>query len=281
MLERNTCFDFFPYTIGNAFENMAWDETLFRSVQNKKRKATFRLYGWKKDSISLGYFQSTQNLDIKRLKTKNISVVRRMTGGRAVYHEKELTYSLSVQLDEKTVSKKKFFFEEVSSLILAGLESLGLTCSLSGLGQDPSEPISKNKSNCFARTSFCEIVDQKGKKRVGMALLVQDSSLLAQGSIPLSEGYQKIEEFFYEPSSLSPTTSSSLLPSSLDKHSSLKKEDSISLNSKRFIESFVEAFVEGLSKKITLKESSLTQKEKECWKKQKEKYQDPKWTFQR
>ena len=272
MLEATGYFDFFPYVLGDAFENMAWDEVLFRSVQKKKRNATFRLYGWRQDSISLGYFQGTQNLDRKQLKTKNIALVRRMTGGRAVYHEKELTYSLSLQLGKRTLSKKKLF-EEMSSLILAGLESLGWTCSLSGLGQKSFEPLSKSKSNCFSRTSFCEIVDQKGKKRVGMALLIQDSSLLAQGSIPLNEGYQKIEQFFKEDF----MSSRSLLKENSEEDS--KKEDS--LNNSVDMQQFIESFLAGLRKKIILKDTSLTQTEKTHLKQQKEKYQDPKWTFQR
>ena len=83
-----------PYEVRTGVENMQIDNDLLEwSIDNKFQDVIFRLYGWSPACISLGRNQKDDFLDYKFLKNSGIDVVRRLTGGRALLHDKELTYS--------------------------------------------------------------------------------------------------------------------------------------------------------------------------------------------
>lgn len=84
------------YTQNNAAMNMAIDESICESVLEGERP-TIRFYGWSPSAISIGYFQSLEKeVDLEKCAQMNVDVVRRRTGGGAVYHdtEGEITYSI-------------------------------------------------------------------------------------------------------------------------------------------------------------------------------------------
>lgn len=181
-------FDILPYHTNNAYYNMALDEVLFQSVINGKRKAAIRLYSWEKPSISIGYFQSHQSIDLQKCQKKSISIVRRMTGGRAVYHHNELTYCIVSQLTPKEAGQKKKVFSDLSEIILKGIETLGLQGKLNSDTQgDVKNP------NCFQTKSICEIIDENRNKLVGSAMLIRDQAVIQQGSIPLDKSFEWIK----------------------------------------------------------------------------------------
>ncbi len=75
----------------DAFSNMAVDEAIMLSG-----RPTLRLYQWKPAAVSIGYFQSMeQEVDLAQCRLHNVDFIRRITGGGAVFHEHELTYSLA------------------------------------------------------------------------------------------------------------------------------------------------------------------------------------------
>ncbi|MDX9827928.1 MAG: lipoate--protein ligase family protein, partial [Spirochaetia bacterium] len=83
--------------IDKAYFNMGLDEAILESVSRNEALPTLRLYGWQPKAISLGYFQGArQELDLDACKRSGVDVVRRITGGGAVLHDKELTYSLVI-----------------------------------------------------------------------------------------------------------------------------------------------------------------------------------------
>ena len=82
--------------------NMALDEVLMHSA--KHDMPILRLYGWQPPTVSIGYFQSIdEELDVKRCEQTGIDVVRRITGGGAVLHESELTYSFITKTYPKNI----------------------------------------------------------------------------------------------------------------------------------------------------------------------------------
>ena len=92
-----------PFNRFNAFENMAIDEAIFKESQKGHMPPTLRFYSWERDTVSIGYFQNAKrevNLDYCR--ENAIDVVRRPTGGKAVLHESDLTYSLVQTKKTKT-----------------------------------------------------------------------------------------------------------------------------------------------------------------------------------
>ena len=98
---------------GDAFWNMGLDEAILTSHIEGKVPATLRVYTWKPSAVSIGYFQSLEEeVDLEACKVLGVDVVRRITGGGAVYHESggELTYSLVVSEEEL---KAKRHFEDI------------------------------------------------------------------------------------------------------------------------------------------------------------------------
>jgi len=85
----------------DAFFNMALDEALLLSCQKRASPPVLRLYLWKPPAVSMGYFQSAEKtVNLKKCKDRGIDVVRRITGGRGVLHEDEITYSVCASLDD-------------------------------------------------------------------------------------------------------------------------------------------------------------------------------------
>ncbi len=81
----------------DAFFNMGLDEAILESVAARSSPPTLRFYGWTPAAISLGYFQGiSEEVDIQACRDSNIDIVRRITGGGAVFHDAELTYSIVI-----------------------------------------------------------------------------------------------------------------------------------------------------------------------------------------
>src|SRR3990172_6727318 len=83
--------------------NMAADEAILESVGRRVSLPALRLYAWEPACLSLGYAQPLADVDVPGLQTNGWDVVRRLTGGRAVLHTDEITYSVIAPLDEPRV----------------------------------------------------------------------------------------------------------------------------------------------------------------------------------
>ncbi len=84
-----------PYAEYGAFMNMAIDEAVGESVAAGECLPTIRFYGWSPRAVSIGYFQSMEReVDVRRCAESGVDVVRRRTGGGAVFHDSEITYSI-------------------------------------------------------------------------------------------------------------------------------------------------------------------------------------------
>jgi len=117
----------------SAAWNMGLDESILHHVSEGESPATLRLYGWKPAAVSIGYFQSlAEEVDVEACHRKGVDVVRRITGGGAVYHDKEITYSLIAAEDElpKDVLES---YQLICSGLIKGLEMLGVTASFAPL----------------------------------------------------------------------------------------------------------------------------------------------------
>jgi len=95
-------FRMIPFQYFNAFTNMALDEAIMAGVRNGISQPTIRFYGWEPSAVSIGVFQGVNNeVNLETTKKVGVDVVRRLTGGGAVYHDKfgEVTYSLIAPLN--------------------------------------------------------------------------------------------------------------------------------------------------------------------------------------
>lgn len=84
---------FIPYAVFDAADNMAIDEAILDAHLEGKSPPTLRLYGWKPPAVSIGYGQKLSSTVEERIRSHGFDIVRRPTGGRAVLHAHELTYS--------------------------------------------------------------------------------------------------------------------------------------------------------------------------------------------
>lgn len=165
----------------DGYMNMAIDEALLISVKEKRRGPTLRFYGWDPPAISLGYFQSAlEEVECDQLERLGVHMVRRLTGGRLVLHQYELTYTLILPESLEWIPKGVVpSYALLSRGILQGLESLGLT-----VVQKEGRVEKGLSTACFNTPSWYEI--QVGVKKIaGSAQVRKGGVLLQHGSIPL------------------------------------------------------------------------------------------------
>lgn len=165
----------------NAFMNMAVDEAILKMVEAAKSTPTVRFYAWDPPAVSVGYFQdSLKDVDIPACREMGMDIVKRLTGGRAVLHDRELTYSvICPESDPHFPDNILGTYKVISSCLVKGLNFLGLDASLT--------PSAKRRgrdapSACFSSPSHYEITIS-GKKLIGSAQKRGDGAFLQHGSI--------------------------------------------------------------------------------------------------
>jgi len=186
----------------DAFFNMALDEAVLQSCQSGQTIPTLRLYLWKPPGVSIGYFQSLEKtVDLNKCRENNIDVVRRITGGRAVLHENEVTYSVCASVKEfpelgENISET---YQKISFALLESLKTL----KVFGEWVKPSrERIQVTENSdlskpCFISNSRYEIT-AGGKKLIGSAQRRFQNSFIQHGSIPLGKGKANLPDLLSE-----------------------------------------------------------------------------------
>jgi lipoate-protein ligase A len=159
--------------------NMAVDQALLDSVDTARSGPVLRFYGWKPACLSLGYFQPDDLVDWTACSDKGIDVVRRPTGGRAILHDRELTYSVTLPLSLLAPATSVLeSYLRISRALLAGLRRIGVPATLA-----PETRLSRpHGPACFDQPSSYEILVY-GRKLVGSAQVRRRSGLLQHGSI--------------------------------------------------------------------------------------------------
>ncbi|PKK84727.1 MAG: hypothetical protein CVT49_00815 [candidate division Zixibacteria bacterium HGW-Zixibacteria-1] len=176
---------------GDPYGNMALDEWAFRQVSDGRGRipAILRLYTWNKGAITFGYNQKLERAVDFSLLDKETPVIRRITGGRAIYHDPtELTFSLA--LDTNILSKQLRSLSATNSLISDALVELFLRLGRSAnwLGHSDSEFAGGSKGrlkSCFSSVSKFEVIDGRNKIAGGAQRHIGDF-LIHQGSIKIN-----------------------------------------------------------------------------------------------
>ena len=163
--------DFIDTGFNNAYINMAIDEVLLSS-----KVPVLRFYQWEPGAVSIGRYQNLNEIDMEYCTENSIDVVRRITGGKAVLHEKELTYSFIIHKKMMPGSVVESY-KIISSAIIQGLRILGLNPKM-------NNSKIKNRDNpvCFQEPSLNELTINR-KKFVGSAQVRINGKLLQHGSI--------------------------------------------------------------------------------------------------
>lgn len=157
-------------------KNMAFDEALLKTAP--PGSVTLRTYSWNPPCLSLGCFQKHSEVNLEKTKELGFDVVRRPTGGRAVLHDKELTYSVVAKPPDPILEQKVLdSYYYLCQGIVMGLNYLGVDASLK-----KSEDKELSTPSCFAAPTFNDI-EAGGKKLVGSAQMRSSDGMLQHGSI--------------------------------------------------------------------------------------------------
>jgi lipoate-protein ligase A len=168
--------------------NMAVDEAILTAHSEGKVPPTVRFYGWNPATLSIGYFQkAVEEIDFAHLEREGLGFVRRPTGGRAVLHDKELTYSIIVSESYPGIPRGVTeAYRVLSEGLLLGFRKLGLDARMVQLEseEDKSKYASMGSAACFDSPSWYELVVE-GRKIAGSAQTRQKQVVLQHGSILL------------------------------------------------------------------------------------------------
>ena len=162
--------------------NMALDEAILEHIHRGEALPTLRLYAWTPACLSLGHAQPFADADMARLRAHGWDVVRRLTGGRAILHTDELTYSVAAPADEPRVAGTVLeSYNRLAGALLRAVQDLGLPVKMkehAGAGGPSLNPV------CFEVPSTYEITVH-GKKLIGSAQARKKEGVLQHGSLPL------------------------------------------------------------------------------------------------
>jgi lipoate-protein ligase A len=162
---------------------MALDEAISEAVRQNLSPPTLRLYQWDRPSVTIGYFQKTSEINVNYCTEKGYPVVRRATGGRAILHDIELTYSFS------SPKKNSLFngtllenYTVISKALVKGLNLIGINARISFVKKRCDN---HRNSACFKSVSYGEVTVD-GRKVIGSAQKRYQNGFLQQGSVLLS-----------------------------------------------------------------------------------------------
>lgn len=168
--------------------NMATDSWLLEQLIGDRHPPTLRFYRWQPIAISLGYHQKSwpQHWQSLTWNDQLVDLVRRPTGGRAVLHQGDLTYAISMPL---AVPRQEAYRTICDALIETwGEYGVALDYGTAGRGY-------RNQTNCFALATAADLTTPEGYKLIGSAQLRRDRCLLQHGSIRLNPDralYQRV-----------------------------------------------------------------------------------------
>jgi lipoate-protein ligase A len=170
--------------------NMAVDEAILEAVGHRDSLPTLRLYAWDPPCLSLGYAQPLSDVDLPRLRQRGWDLVRRPTGGRAILHTDELTYSVTAPPDEPRLSGTLLeSYNRLAAALLRALHILGLPAEMEA--HAPVQAAVNTNPVCFEVPSIYEIT-VGGKKLIGSAQARRREGVLQHGTLPLTGDLTRI-----------------------------------------------------------------------------------------
>ena len=185
---------FIPYEINSGAKNMQIDSDLLdEAIEKQLAEPIFRLYGWSPACVSLGRNQRDDFVDTKLLKENNIDIVRRLTGGRALLHDDEITYSyvcpVSALKNGENVTES---YKEISKILIDAFKRIGIELDFGG--------IKKYKGH----VDYCMLISTgadlcwHGRKLIGSAQFRKNGYILQHGSILYDYNRDFLEKIFKE-----------------------------------------------------------------------------------
>jgi lipoate-protein ligase A len=245
----------------DAATNMAIDEAVLRARIADKVPNTIRFYQWKPSAVSIGRFQDINNeVNLDNCAEHGVDVVRRITGGGAVYHdsEDELTYNAVIRREDLGVEDTTAAYNKISSGLTKALKTLGVKADF-----NPGDP--KN----------CPNITINGRKISGSAQSLKGGVILQHGTLLLDVNLQKMFTFLRVPWA---KTCMEIVNVAERKITSVKNESGSGVSVNEAYEALVKGFQEALN--MELSNSALTSEESAAVEHlRREKFANEDWTF--
>lgn len=185
---------FMPYDVKSGRENMQIDSDLLENaIKNSQKEPIFRLYGWSPACVSLGRNQKDDFVDESLLKQNNIDIVRRLTGGRALLHDNEITYSFVCPISflkngENVVES----YKEISQILINAFRKIDINLEFGG-----EKKYKGHKDYCMLVSTGADLC-YEGKKLIGSAQFRKEGYILQHGSILYDYDKELLEKIFKE-----------------------------------------------------------------------------------
>lgn len=185
---------FIPFETKTGEENMQIDSDLLEeAIEKNLQEPVFRLYAWEPACVSLGRNQKDDFVDMELLKENNIDVVRRLTGGRALLHANEITYSYvcpvsTLKNGENVVES----YKEISQILIDAFKKLGIELDFGGT------------KKARGHVDYCMLVSTgadlcyENRKFIGSAQFRKNGYILQHGSILYDYNKELLEKIFKE-----------------------------------------------------------------------------------
>lgn len=188
----------------SGVRNMACDMALMDRARSSG-EAVLRVYSWSAQTLSFGRNQKTAGYHRDAIRGAGVDVVRRPTGGRAILHHREITYSVTapVSVDSSIAAA----YDWINTLLVAALRSLGVPAEVTPRAGRAPAP---DEHPCFATATPGEIT-ARGRKLVGSAQYRESGAMLQHGSILIADDQSLVAAFGGMPAPARPATLEELL----------------------------------------------------------------------
>lgn len=204
---------FIPFEIKSGAENMQFDSALLENaIKTNDIEPVFRLYGWSPTCVSVGRNQKDNFIDYDLLKDNNIDVVRRLTGGRALLHADEITYSYVCPVSSLVNGENiKESYKEISQILINAFKQLDINLDFGGTKH------AKRFDYCMLVSTGADLC-WHDKKLIGSAQFRKNGYILQHGSILYDYDKKLLEKVFREKVDTSSIVSVKEINPSVSKH---------------------------------------------------------------
>ncbi len=255
----------------SGFAHMALDHALLISSQDEDFLPALRFQNWNPPAISLGRFQDIEELDLKRCKSAGVEVVRRPTGGKALLHMEDFTYSIVLPPHYPLPHDLEGSYLKISGGIVKALRELGLRADM---GDEPATAY-RAKAACFASGNAAD-VKVNGRKICGSAQLRKKGSVLQHGTLYLEDRSSIFYSLLRYPSEEDRARALFLYQEACTTlEEAIGEKISIELLERTFISGFEEEL------ELEIVESDLTSKERCIWNALIKSYKSLRWILNR
>ncbi len=176
-----------------AYVNMAIDEALLDAHILTDTLPVLRFYTWQKPSLSLGRNQELNNINLEACRNLNIEIVRRPTGGNAVFHNKDLCFSFISDLRHGIPDTLTESYKAINQALIIGMKKLDKKLWLT-LGNEITNSYFQSP-NCFATSTIADL-NFKGLKVIGSSQLRRKKAFLIHYEIMISDNFYFYPQIF-------------------------------------------------------------------------------------